>query len=116
MSPPSSASGFSTIRPARMTIRNLTWGDTTGVVCQRDPLERGEGPGLNKGREKPGRGPSRRPVQIRRLRAADPRIQVRLGIEWLVRLESPMPPDWSKPVVYPEGTVTAASTQAAGSS
>jgi hypothetical protein len=24
--------------------------------------------------------------------------------EWLIRLESPMPPDWSKPVVFPEGT------------
>ncbi len=24
--------------------------------------------------------------------------------EWFIRLESPMPPDWSKPVVFPEGT------------
>jgi len=24
--------------------------------------------------------------------------------EWLVRLESPWPPDWDKPVVFPEGT------------
>ena len=31
------------------------------------------------------------------------------GDEWLVRLESPMPPDWSKPVIFPEGT-NAAST------
>ncbi len=30
--------------------------------------------------------------------------------EWLVRLESPMPPDWTKPVVFPEGT-DAASTR-----
>lgn len=30
--------------------------------------------------------------------------------EWLVRLESPMPPDWAKPVVFPEGT-DAASTR-----
>jgi hypothetical protein len=27
--------------------------------------------------------------------------------EWLVRFESPMPPDWSKPVVYPAGTDSA---------
>jgi hypothetical protein len=26
--------------------------------------------------------------------------------EWLVRLETPMPPDWAKPVVFPEGTDT----------
>ena len=30
--------------------------------------------------------------------------------EWLIRLESPMPPDWSKPVVFPVGT-SLASTQ-----
>lgn len=29
---------------------------------------------------------------------------------WLVRLETPMPPDWTKPVVFPEGT-DAASTR-----
>jgi hypothetical protein len=27
--------------------------------------------------------------------------------EWLLRLESPMAPDWSKPVVFPEGTIPA---------
>lgn len=27
--------------------------------------------------------------------------------EWFVRLETPMAPDWEKPVVYPEGTDTA---------
>lgn len=30
--------------------------------------------------------------------------------EWFIRLESPMAPDWSKPVVFPEGT-SPASTQ-----
>ena len=27
--------------------------------------------------------------------------------EWLVRLESPLPPDWKNPVVFPAGTNTA---------
>jgi len=87
----------------------FTWGDTTGWYANEIRWNEGKVRALTK------EGKSQGDAQVAALYKYDGfELQIReskfASESWLVRLETPMPPDWSKPVVYPEGT-DAASTR-----
>jgi hypothetical protein len=87
----------------------FTWGDTSGWYANEIRWNAAKVQALVK------EGKNQYEAQNESLYRYDGfEIQIReskLGGEsWLLRLESPGPPDWSKPVVFPEGT-DAASTR-----
>jgi len=87
----------------------FVWGDTTGWYANEIRWNAGKAQALMK------EGKSRDEAQEASLYKYDGfELQIQWSKfgsdEWLVRLESPLPPDWTKPIIYPEGT-DAASTR-----
>jgi hypothetical protein len=87
----------------------FVWGDTADWYANEIRWDAGKVQALTKEGKDPGEA-----QQAALFRYDGFEFQIRQSKfdtdEWLVRLESPMPPDWSKPVVFPEGT-SLASTQ-----
>jgi hypothetical protein len=81
----------------------FVWGDTAGWYANEIRWNEGKVQALMKEGKSPGE------AQVASLYKYDGfELQIRQdkfgSDEWLVRLETPMAPDWEKPVVYPEGT------------